>query len=519
MLHRIGAAARAAALILVAVTGPAAFAQDVELRSFDGSVELEGNLLAYDGAYYQIETIYGPLTVSAEGVTCAGPGCPDLTSFVAEARIAGAATVAEGLLPDLIAAFAEARGMEAVREDVAGGTVHTLFREDGEAAARFFVTPGTTDEGFLALLNGEVDMALALREPEEAERLAARDQAPDDPPLTRRVRVLALDALVPVVSPQNPVAELSMTDLARLFSGEIESWTELGGPDAPVALHLLAPGLGPAQDFALRLLEATDRPLGPGIVRHDSAAELARAVAGDAFAVGITSRSSTGPARALPLTGECDFSQSATADAVKSEDYPLTAPVYLYLAPYRLPQLVRQFLAFTETGEAERIVRQAGFVDQTLTRTPLTLQGERLRNAVLAAGEDVTLEDLQAMLRRLGAAERLSPTFRFEGGAADLDTQSRAAVGRLAAAIERGAFDGRTLLFVGFSDGAGSAIVNTRLAERRADAVMEAVRAAAEGAGARVQLRTEAFGEALPMACEDTDWGRAVNRRVEVWVE
>jgi phosphate transport system substrate-binding protein len=32
-------------------------------------------------------------------------------------------------------------------------------------------------------------------------------------------------------------------------------------------------------------------------------------------------------------------------------------------------------------------------------------------------------------------------------------------------------------------------------------------------------MRTAAFGEALPMACEDTDWGRAVNRRVEVWVE
>jgi phosphate transport system substrate-binding protein len=61
----------------------------VELRSFDGTVELEGNLIAYDGAYYQIDTIYGPLTVSAEGVSCAGPGCPDLTSFVAEAYIAG----------------------------------------------------------------------------------------------------------------------------------------------------------------------------------------------------------------------------------------------------------------------------------------------------------------------------------------------------------------------------------------------------------------------------------------------
>lgn len=518
MLHRLRVAIAVAALHFAASVQPAT-AQDVELRSFDGTVELEGNLIAYDGAYYQIDTVYGPLTVSAEGVSCAGPGCPDLTSFVAEAYIAGAASVAEGLLPDLLSAFAAQQDMTLTR-DVEGRTViFTLHRSGQQPAARFIVRPGTTDEGFLALLNGEVDITLALREPDAAERLAARDQAPDDPPLTRRVRVLALDALVPVVSPENPVATLAMSDLARLFSGEIDNWQALGGPDAPVALHLLASRLGPAQDFANRVLLAGDPSLAPEIVRHDNAADLARAVARDAFAVGVTTRSASGATRALSLTGPCGFSQSATPDAIKSEDYPFTAPVYLYLAPYRLPQLVRQFLDFTQTEEAERIVASAGYVNQSLTRTPLGLQGERLGNAILNAGEDVSLEALQAMLGRLRNAERLSPTFRFGDGAAELDTQSRAAISRLANAIDAGLFDGRTLLFAGFSDSVGSPQINTRLAQRRAETVLEAVRAASDGADGRVTLRAEAFGEALPMACEDTDWGAAVNRRVEVWLE
>jgi phosphate transport system substrate-binding protein len=34
----------------------------------------------------------------------------------------------------------------------------------------------------------------------------------------------------------------------------------------------------------------------------------------------------------------------------------------------------------------------------------------------------------------------------------------------------------------------------------------------------RIGLELEAFGEAMPMACDDTAWGRQVNRRVEVWV-
>ena len=494
-------------------------AQDVELRSLDGTVELEGNLLSYDGAFYRLETIYGPLTVSAEGVSCVGPGCPDLGTFVAEARIAGAATVAEGLLPELLSAFATLQSMTSAVEEGAEGPIYVLRRSDGSPAARFTVAPGSTDDGFLALLNGEADIALALREPSMGEIRASETAFPEDPPLDDRVRVLALDALVPVVPAENPIDAISLPDVARLFSGEVANWQELGGSDAPIALHLLAPGLGLSQAFTARVLLPADAELAEGIIRHPSDASLAQAVARDPYAIGITARSGIGTARALPLTGACGFSQTASADAIKAEDYPLTAPVYMYLAPRRLPLLVRQFLAFTQTEEAENMVRQAGFVDQLLTRTPLTAQGERLRNAIHAAGVDVELSELQAIVDVLGGAERLSTTLRFNPGGADLDIQSRASVARLAATIERGAFDGRRLIFAGFSDSDGRSSVNTRLSLRRAGVVRDAVAAAGLGAPDRVTLESVGFGEAMPMACDDSDWGRAVNRRVEVWLD
>jgi phosphate transport system substrate-binding protein len=34
----------------------------------------------------------------------------------------------------------------------------------------------------------------------------------------------------------------------------------------------------------------------------------------------------------------------------------------------------------------------------------------------------------------------------------------------------------------------------------------------------RIDMSVDAFGEAMPMACDETAWGRQVNRRVEVWV-
>ena len=85
--------------------------------------------------------------------------------------------------------------------------------------------------------------------------------------------------------------------------------------------------------------------------------------------------------------------------------------------------------------------------------------------------------------------------------------------------MRAGGHDGRELVFVGFSDGVGPAAANLDIARRRAEAVRSAVEAAAETADLdRVQISARAFGEALPMACDDSAWGRQINRRVEVWV-
>lgn len=44
---------------------------------------------------------------------------------------------------------------------------------------------------------------------------------------------VALDAIIPVVSPKNAVASLTMEQLRDLFAGKIKNWKELGGADAP----------------------------------------------------------------------------------------------------------------------------------------------------------------------------------------------------------------------------------------------------------------------------------------------
>lgn len=497
-------------------------AQDVTLISRDGKVEIAGTLLGFDGEFYRVDTAYGELTVDGSGVNCDGPGCPDLETYVAELRISGAAAAGEVLLPALIEGFALRNGFAVTREERPGQRVlYTLAAaESGRPAARVLIHSTNTDEGFADLLANEADIVMSLREIREAEAERAWEAGMGDMRAAGRVRVLALDALVPIVAPDNPVRAISVPDLAAVFSGEITSWSRLGGPDAPISVHLRDPVAGLAQAVEDRLLAPVGATLRADVVRHPSDRALTAAVIQDPFALALSTTSETGNAVPLGLSGACGFAIQATRRNAKTEDYPLTAPVFLYTPARRLPQIARAFLDYTRSDAAQLVIRRAGFIDQTPEEIPITDQGDRFANAIALAGTEVTISELRRMVAVLRPLRRLTLSFRFEPGSTELDAQSRSNIRRLAADLETGQFDGRRLVFIGFSDGKGRAESNARIARTRAEGVRRAVLSAAETMDeTRVRLDVDAFGEAMPMACDDSTWGAKANRRVEVWVK
>ncbi|MGR3696711.1 MAG: phosphate ABC transporter substrate-binding/OmpA family protein [Roseovarius sp.] len=512
-------AAIIAALWFLAQPG-VALAQDVTLRSHDGAVEISGNLLGFDGEFYRVDTIYGELTVDGSGVACEGPGCPDLEHYVARLVFSGAPTIGRVLMPALIEAFGIRGGYEVTREDISPQElVFTLHQGDGTLVGEFVFRLTNTDEGFADLLANEADIALTLREARQDEITRAREAGLGNLMAPGQVRVLALDALIPVVAPSNSVQGISLRELAQVLSGEITNWVALGGPDAPIDVHLWDASTGIGQASVDQVLRPDGRDVIANAVRHPDGSAFAEAVARDPFAIGLTTRSEQGDTWELALTGDCGFALSATRRAVKTEDYPLTAPLFIYLPARRLPKLGREFVTYLRDPSAQLVIRRAGFVDQTPEEIEINAQGDRFANAIAQAGAEVGLEELQRMVRVLGPLKRLTTTFRFEAGSIRLDAQSRSNAEQLARAMELGHYDARRLVFVGFSDGDGPAGTNRDIALRRAETVQRAVTRAAETANLeRIGLELDAFGEAMPMACDDTAWGRQVNRRVEVWV-
>ncbi|WP_282182049.1 phosphate ABC transporter substrate-binding/OmpA family protein [Aliiroseovarius marinus] len=500
----------------------AARAQDVTLTSRDGSIELTGYLLTFDGEFYRVDTEFGILTVDSSGVSCEGPGCPSLGPFVAELTISGAHNMGAVLFPALVEGFALRNGYALKREEIQGvGTLYTLLEGgSGHEVARFTIKLTTSSEGFADLLSQQADMVLSMRQATTRERTLARDAGLGDLRMARQSRVAALDALVPIVAPGNPVRRISISQLAAIYAGKITNWSQLGGEDAPITPYMMdvEEGFGPV--FMQDVIAAQGVTLSDRVVIHPTSRTLADAIARDPYGIAMTTYTQRGSGEVVELSGRCGFSVHASRASIKSEDYPLTMPMFLYLPERRLPQIGREFLSYLRTDSAQFVTRRAGFVDQALTRQPLRAQGDRMANAITAGGEEVALDELQRMIRTLTGSERLSISFRFEGGSTLLDAPSRSNVALLAEALESGHFDGKRLSFIGFSDGQGAAEQNRKLSERRARAVRDQVLAQLEAFDlTRVEMQIDAFGEAMPMACDDSAWGRSVNRRVEIWVD
>lgn len=469
----------------------------VRLSNGDGTVVVEGTLVSRNGEFFRLETELGAVTVDAGYMRCTGDGCPDPADMVARATVGGPSDMMHRLFPALIEVFADTRGFQAVRVFVDDTTVSWELREKASNRLVAVFDIGVIEGARVVTKLADASLTFGL----------AHDEAA--PPI--RQDVIALDALVPAVSLENPRAMVTLSQLRGLLSGEVPDWSRFWDTTAPVSVHLPE-----AWEDARRSLGLN--ALAPDATIHETLEDLADTVARDAGAVGLVPYSAMGNAVPLVVSGACGLATPATRDTIRAEDYPATQPLFLQRIGADHPKVVRDFLAFARSPAVQPVIRTAGFVDQAIGRISFERQGGRIANAVLLAGDEPeAIADVRDMIGALLNGERLTLTFRFRDGSSDLDPQSVSNIQRLADAITRGEFDGHQLLFVGFSDGNGDQAGNLRLSERRARSVRRAV--SARVLDTTLDMEVLAFGELMPMACDDTPWGAKVNRRVEVWIK
>lgn len=271
-------------------------------------------------------------------------------------RWPGAAAVAVACGLVLAACGSAPRAGDAVR--ISGSdTMLVLLRRlavgfmTGHPGTAVEVTGGGTSVGIEALIGGDVDLCAASRP-----LAAAEVQRMFDRHGTLGVRVVvAQDALSVWVHPANPVRELSLAQLQKLFTGEVANWAEVGGDDVAVVVVVRPPSSGTFRFFRDHVLRGAAYS-GAAVTAATTGAVVAE-VAARPGAIGYGGVAyGSDDVVALRLDGA-----DPSFAAVRDGSYPLARFLQLVsLAPAE--GVARAFQDYCLSPAGQEIVAEVGYV-------------------------------------------------------------------------------------------------------------------------------------------------------------
>lgn len=501
-----------------------AFAEEVTLKSADGTLNLVGEFIEFKDDNYIIRTSLGDLRVSASRVRCEGAACPAFDTVQADVAIAGSDAIGLGMMPLLMTGFAASMDADAeLTNTAAGETLATLIGDGGygDEIGSYLVSATNDNDAFEALLGGSANVGMSSRRITKDEARALRAAGAGNMVSPTQERIVAVDSMVVVTHPSNEVSELSIEQLRGVFSGQITNWSELGGPDR--AINVITREQDTASyDFFMSYLFDEDETvpdfLPQGIADDDQ--EVSNVVYLDRNAIGYVGYAFQRGAKPVTLVNECGIATTPDAFSAKTEEYALNRRMYLYNRADNLDDSSQAFLDFVVSQEADGVIGKSGFIDLGIVRREQGLTDARaVTLAKEASNYDAGFES-EVMLEMLGEMDdhdRLSTTFRFRTGSSKIDERGKLDMQRLVEYLQR-VPSGTEVTFVGFTDSVGAFEANRRLSIGRASTVLEKVRETAQGQIDHVKFATAGYGEVAPSACNVTDRGRSINRRVEVWI-
>ena len=199
--------------------------------------------------------------------------------------------------------------------------------------------------GIEAVLAGTCDIGLSSRElkAEEEEKGAVG-------------HIVALDGVAIVVNPSNSVADLTVEQIAQIFTGEITNWKDLGGEDAPIAVYGREAGSGTRGAFE-EIVGVVDACKYTN--EYSSTGDIIGNVGSNPNGIGYASLSSVNDSvKAVSVNSvEC------TEDTVKDGSYAIQRPFVMVTKDgTQLSEAAQSFLDFAMSADVAEYITAAGAV-------------------------------------------------------------------------------------------------------------------------------------------------------------
>ena len=224
------------------------------------------------------------------------------------------------------------------------GALGEAFME-ANSGVNFTYNPTGSGSGITAVSEGRCDIGLssrALKDSEAASGLVGT--------------VLAYDGIAVIVNPANTVEDLDIETIARIYTGEITNWSEVGGADAEIVLVGREAGSGTRSGFE-ELTGTVDKCQ----YRQEltSTGDVITAVAQNPDAIGYASLASVKDSvKALKVAGV-----TPSEETVKDGTYLIQRPFVLVTKEgVALSPVARAFFDYATKGQANDIITASGVV-------------------------------------------------------------------------------------------------------------------------------------------------------------
>ena len=223
------------------------------------------------------------------------------------------------------------------------GALGEAFQND--TGISFTYNPTGSGSGIKAVQEGRCDIGLSSRDLKDEEKAAGLNGT-----------ILAYDGIAIIVHPENPVADLSLETIAKIYTGEITNWSEVGGSDAEIVLIGREAGSGTRDGFE-SITDTEDACK----YRQEltSTGDVITTVSQNPGAIGYASVASVkDTVKAVTVNGV-----APTEATIKDGSYVVQRPFVLVTkADTKLSEAAQKFFDYITSADANEIISAAGVV-------------------------------------------------------------------------------------------------------------------------------------------------------------
>jgi phosphate transport system substrate-binding protein len=213
----------------------------------------------------------------------------------------------------------------------------------GHSKEKIFIQGGGSTAGIQAVLTGASQVGMSSRKLEESEKdLIAIP--------------IIYDAIAVIVHRSNPLGNLPMDQIRKIYAGKVTRWNEAGGPDRAITVVTREEGSGTRETFQ-KLVMGKDEEISLGALVQDSNGAIRQVVADDPNAIGFISLGLVNDrVKALRIDGI-----EPTLENILAHRYQIIRPfLFVFKSP---PQgVAKEFLDYVLSPKGQKLLMQEGLV-------------------------------------------------------------------------------------------------------------------------------------------------------------